>query len=468
MSNPNKKKWWKRIPHTYVILFAMIVIAAVLTWVLPAGEFERSEVEGLSKPVVVPGSYTNVERHGVGLWGIFKSIPVGMVGAAQIIFLIMISSASFGIINATGALETGIGVLLNKVNKSKVSKTLVIWIVTFLFSALGIIVGPEIQIPFTIIGVNIAVGLGFDPIVGLLMIMGGGYAGWNFSPINASIVGTSHSITGLPIFSGKDFRFITVIIATVLVATVASIYAKKIQKNPSKSLMFGDDYSEFKMSKELSEYKLNRKHKLVLIVLIGIFIAIVYGSSKLGWYLDEMSTVFLIGGLVAGIIYGFDTDKIIELFIKGVSSAASVALILGIARGIQVTLESGMIMDTIINGLSAPLQGVSPSIGAIMMSIITAIVHFFIPSGSGLAVALMPVLSPLGTILNISQQVVVLAFQFGATIPNYIFPTVGATMAMLGIAKVPLAKWMKIALKLTALMFLMAWILLVIAVMIGY
>ncbi len=125
-------------------------------------------------------------------------------------------------------------------------------------------------------------------------------------------------------------------------------------------------------------------------------------------------------------------------------------------------------MDTIINTLSSPLQNTSPTLGAILMSIITAIVHFFIPSGSGLAVALMPVLSPLGTILNISQQTVVLAFQFGATIPNFIFPTVGATMAMLGIARVPLGRWMKIALKLTAAMFVMAWILIAVAVMIGY
>lgn len=464
----NNKKWFKKMPHTYVILFVMIVIAAILTWILPAGQFERAKIDGLARPVVVPGSYTSVAQHGVGILGIFKSIPVGMVGAAQIIFLIMISSASFGIINATGALESGIGVLLNKVNKAKISKVLIIWIITFLFSALGIIVGPEIQIPFTLIGVNVAIGLGFDPIVGLGMVMGGGYAGWNFSPINASIVGTSHSITGLPIFSGMEFRFITVIIATSLVATIVSLYAIKIEKDPKRSLMYGQDYSELGMSKKLSEYKINGKHKLVLAVLISIFIAIVYGSSKLGWYLDEMSTVFLIGGIVAGLLYGFNIDKLIELFIKGVSQAASIALILGIARGIQVTLESGMIMDTIINGLSTPLQGVSPTIGAIMMSIITAIVHFFIPSGSGLAVALMPVLSPLGTLLKINQQVVVLAFQFGATIPNFIFPTVGATMAMLGIAKVPLAKWMKIAIKITALMFVMAWILLIVAVAIGY
>lgn len=464
----SKKKWWERIPHTYVILFLMIVLAAVLTWILPAGQFDREVVEGLSQPAVVPGSYHTVAQNGQGIWEIFKSIPVGMVGAAPIIFLIMLSTAAFGIITATGALENGIGVLLNKVNKSGVPKTAVIWIITFLFSAIGIIVGPEIQIPFTLIGVSIALGLGFDLIVGLGMIMGGGYAGWNFSPINASIVGTAHSITGLPIFSGMGFRFLTVFIATSLVALMVSLYAKRLEKHPEKSFVFGISTEGMGLSKELYEYKIEKKHVSVLIILLLMFAAIIYGSSQLGWYLNEMSTVFLIGGLAAGFAYGYSVDEIIDLFIKGVSSAAGVALILGIARGIQVTLEAGMIMDTIINALSAPLANFGPTFGAIMMSMITGVVHFFIPSGSGLAVSLMPVLSPLGTIIGVTQQTTVLAFQFGATIPNYIFPTIGATMAMLGIARVPIDRWMKFAIKLTALMFVMAWVLLAVAVAIGY
>ena len=467
-SKANKKRWWEKIPHTYVILFLMIVVAAVLTWVLPAGQFEREVVEGLSRPVVIPGSYHTVEQSGVGIWGVFKSIPEGMVGASSIIFLIMISTAAFGIITETGALENGIGVLLNKVDRSRIPKTAVIWFITFLFSAIGIIVGPEIQIPFTLIGVSIALGLGFDLIVGLGMIMGGGYAGWNFSPINASIVGTAHEITGLPIFSGMGFRFLTVFLATALVATVVSIYAKRIEANPERSYVKDVSTEGLGLSKELHEYKVERKHVSVLVILLGIFVAIVYGSSQLGWYLNEMSTVFLIGGLLAGFVYGFTVDEIIDLFIKGVSSAASVALILGIARGIQITLEAGMIMDTIINALSAPLANFGPTVGAIMMSIVTAIVHFFIPSGSGLAVSLMPVLSPLGTIVGVTQQTTVLAFQFGATIPNYIFPTVGATMAMLGIARVPIDKWMKFAVKLTLMMFVLSWILLAVAVGIGY
>lgn len=463
-----QKKWWEKIPHTYVILFSMIVLAAILTWILPAGQFQREVVEGLNNPVVIPGSYEKVPQQGVGLFGIFLAIPRGMVGSANIIFLILLSTAAFTIINSTGALENGIGVLLNKINRSKIPKTAVIWLITFLFSLLGIIVGPEIQIPFTLIGISIALGLGYDLIVGLAMIMGGGYAGFNFSPINASILGTSQAIAGLPIFSGMGYRFLIWAVGTALVALVTTLYANKISKNPEKSLVKGINTDGLGFSKELHEYKMKGRHKLVLVVLVGMFAAIIYGASQLGWYLDEISAVFVIGGLVAGFVYGYKTQEIIDLLIKGVSSAASIALILGIARGIQIVLEQGMIMDTIINSLSAPLENLGPTFGAIAISIITGIVHFFIPSGSGLAVSIMPVLSPLGTLMGLSQQTTVLAFQMGATIPNYIFPTIGASMAMLGIARVPIDRWLRFALKLTLAMFVMGWIFLAIAVAIGY
>jgi uncharacterized ion transporter superfamily protein YfcC len=463
-----KLKWWDKLPHTYVILFAMIVIAAILTWVLPAGEFTRATIKGIAKPLVVPGTYHAVAKSGAKLFDIFKSIPLGMEGAASIIFLIMLSTAGFAIISETGALENGIGILLGRIKKSNVPGPVVIWVVTFMFSVLGIIVGPEIQIPFTLIGVSIALGLGYDLIVGLGMIMGGGYMGFNMGPINASIIGTSDSIAGLPLFSGMGLRIVLWLVSTALVALITTLYANKIKKNPEKSLVKGISTEGLGFSKEFSEYSLNIRHKLVLIDLLLMFAAIIYGASKLKWYLDEMSAVFIIGGLVAGYVYGFKTQRIIDIIIKGLGASASIAMILGIARGIQIILENGKIMDTIINALAGPLSSLSPSVAAICISIVTAIMHFFIPSGSGLAVSIMPILAPLGRIVGISTQTTVLAFQVGATIPNYIFPTVGATMAMLGIARVPLDKWIRFSYKLVLWSFLISWVFILIAVKINY
>ena len=471
MSTKNQsleKKWYQKMPHTYVILFILICIATLLTWILPAGQFERATVEGLSRPSVVPGTYHETERNGVGLFALFEAIPQGMIGAAQIIFMIMISTASFAIIRSTGALDNGIGTFLTKIQRSKFPKMAVIWITTFIFSLLGVVVGPEIQIPFTILGVSIALGMGYDLIVGLGMIMGGGYTGFNFGPVNASIIGSSHAIMGLPTFSGQGLRWILWFVATVVVALAVSLYAKRVERNPEKSLVKGIDTGDLSIHDDGSGYKLTKRHVAVLLVLVAMFIVIIYGAAKLGWYLDEMSTVFLIGGIVAGFVGGYGINKIIKIFTDGVASAASVAMIVGIARGIQVVLETGNIMDTIINALSAPLQSFSPLFGLIFITIITMIIHFVIPSGSGLAYAIMPVLGPLGLLIGASAQSTVLAFQIGATVPNYIFPTVGATMAMLGIAKVPYGKWLKFGGLLTLLNLLCGIVFVVIAFYIGY
>lgn len=464
----NNKKWYEKIPHSYIILLILVGICTALTWILPAGTFQKDIVGELTRPQVIPGTYEQVEQTGVTLFEMFKAIPQGMEGAASIIFLIMMSSACFAVIRATGALDGGINILLEKVKKSNIPGIAVIWIITFLFSFIGIAVGPEIQIPFTIIGVSIALGLGYDTIVGLGMIMGGGYAGFNFSPVNASILGSSHAIMGMPTFSGQGLRWVLWLAGTALVALMTSMYAAKIAKNPEKSLVYGIDVSELKVSEENIGKKLSGNQKAVLAVLGGIFAIIIYGCSQLGWYLTEITTIFIIGGILAGIMAGYKANKIIELFTQGVASAAGIALMVGIARAIQVVLENGQIMDTIINVLSAPLQSFSPVIGGIVISIITALVHFLIPSGSGLAYSIVPILGPLGSLIDLSSQTTVLAFQIGATVPNYIFPTVGATMAMLGIAKVPLDRWFRFAIKLTLATFALGWVFIIVATQIGY
>jgi uncharacterized ion transporter superfamily protein YfcC len=464
----NKKKWWNRMPHTYVILFMIVVAAALLTWILPAGEYTREAVEGVGRPIVVQGSYHEVEAKPTSFFQIFTAIPKGMSASASIIFIIILSTGAFTVINKTGALENGIGVFLRRLNKSKVPGTAVIWIMTFLFASLGLIVGPEIQIPFTLIGVSIALGLGYDLIVGLAMVMAGGYMGWAMGPINASIIGTAHSIVGLPAFSGFGFRMILWFATTCVVSLFISLYAKKIKKDPTKSIVYGINTDGLGFEKGFDEYAISGKHIRVLVVLLAMFIAIVVGASKYGWYLDEMSAIFIIGGLAAGYAYGLKTQQIIDGFMTGASNTASIALVVGIARAIQIVLENGKIMDTIINGISEPLSALSPTVAAIGISIVTAIVHFFIPSGSGLTVTMMPILSPLGEILNITQQSTVLAMQAGATIPNIILPTVGATIAMCGLARVPFEKWVKFATKIVLAVFVVSWIFIFIAIKINY
>ena len=199
-------------------------------------------------------------------------------------------------------------------------------------------------------------------------------------------------------------------------------------------------------------------------VTIGI---IVWGTLAAGWYLDEMSALFIIAGVLAGLVYGLKVNEIVDGFLEGFKNTASVALILAIARGIQVILDNGKIMDTIVNALSAPLADLPPALSAIGMFIATMVIHFFIPSGSALSVTVMPIFSPLATVLGLSQQTAVLCMQLGASLPNIIYPTIGAMIAMCGLAKVPFAKWLKFSVKLFLATIVLSIIFILIAVQIN-
>ncbi len=464
-----KKKWYQKMPHTYVILFAMALLCAILTWVLPAGVFDRAIPEGMSRAVIVPGTYHAVESTPIGLWKLIQAIPEGMIAAGNIIFLIMLSTGCFNIINKTGALESGVGIVLRKINASKtLSGSASLWIMTFVFSLLGVIVGPEIQVPFVPIAITIALGLGFDLMTGLAIIIGGGGVGFALGPINASVIGTSDAVMGLPTFSGQGLRWVMWFVGTCVVATAISLYAKKVKANPEKSMTRDISTEGMGFSKDMSEYKLDGRQKGVLAVLILMLVAIIFGASKLGWYLNQMSAVFIIAGVAAGIVAGMKVNDIMDGFAQGAKNAANIALIVGIARSIQVVLENGSIMDTVIYYLSAPLQGMSPILAAIAITVIVGIVHFFIPSGSGIAVAMMPIIGPVALTLGLTAQTAVLAFQVGATVPNFILPTVGAYVAMCSMARVPVNRWWKFGWRLTIPLYVMSWVFVVIAVLINY
>ena len=181
----------------------MIVIAAILTYIIPAGEFDRQQIEGTSRAVVVAGSYHRVAQSPVSFIGMFKAIPLGFAASANIIAMILFSAGAFQVVLENGKIENVLGSLLNKVGNKKHSGTIVIWIVTFIFSIMGIFIGPEVHVPFTIVTVAVALGMGYDLIVGMAMVLGG-CIGFATAPINASTIGTCDAISGLPFQSLCD------------------------------------------------------------------------------------------------------------------------------------------------------------------------------------------------------------------------------------------------------------------------
>lgn len=466
MSDIRNRKWYEKIPNTYVILFGLILFASILTWIIPAGEFERVETAG--RMIIKPGTYHTIERNPTTPFEMFTAIAKGLQASSNIIFMILLSSGAFKLIHSTGALENSIGVMLKKVNNSKISSSMMIILITFLFSCMGLVVGPEIQIPFTVIGVSIALGLGYDLIVGLGMIVIGGGIGFATGPICASTVGTADAICGLPLFSGLELRTINWFFCTLVGSFILVSYASKVKKNPLKSYVAGISTEGLGFSKNFDDYNITKQDKRVLCVLLGLFICLIIGPTLLGWYLDEMMSVFVIAAIITAVIARYSVKDAINIFCKGAGDMFGAAMMVGMGRAIQIIMENGHIMDTVVNALSAPLVNFSPYLAAIFMTLVHGIINFVIPSGSGQAAATMPLMFPIGQMIGLTDQTSILAFQVGDGITNLIFPTLGSLMAMCGLARVPFGQWLKFAIKVVLGVYVVCWCFLLFAVKINW
>lgn len=465
--NNQKKKWYQKIPNAYVLLLLIIILATIMTYIIPAGQYSRKEMSN-GRIGVVPGSFEYIEQTPVGIVDMFRAIPEGMVAAASIVFIVFFAGALFKVIESTGALENGIGVIVRKLQNKSSAGTKMIWIMTFIYGILGAIVGFENNIALVPIGILIALAMNYDLVVGTGIAIAGIGLGFATSPINPYTVGVSHAIAGLPIFSGFGLRSLFLLSSLAILAHHTTKYAKKITENKENSLVTDISTEGLELTKDLQEYKLTGTHKAVIAVLIGIIVVIVFGTLKFHWYITEITTVFLIGAIIAGIVAGYNSDKLLKTMVKGASELTGGALIIGVARGISVVLDKGNIGDTIIHALAAPLQNVPSLASGLLMSVAHSIINFFIPSGSGQAMATMPIMVPLSDLVGITRQTAVLAFQIGDGIMNLVVPTLGGLLAMLAIARVPFDRWFKFIYPMVLKVLLVGWIFTTIAVMIGY
>lgn len=455
----------QKFPHTYAILLSVVVIGALLSYIVPAGEYERTEVDG--QTMVVSGSYSGVEQSPVGIFELFMSIPNGLIEASNIIFYIFLIGGAFGIIRATGAIEAAIQKVMDVV---KGNERLMIPVIMLVFSILGFTTGmAEEAIIFVPIGIVLAVALGYDAMVGTAMVTLGAASGFIGGMFNPFTVGIAHGIAELPIFSGWGFR--TVVYAFVLGLAILYVmnYAKKVKDNPEKSLIYTENKAgQINFTEDVFEFeKLRKRHIFILIVfLIGIIVNI-YGIFQHGWFLTELSANFFLIGLVAGLIGGLKVNAIFDAFIDGMKLVVYGAIIVGFARAILVVLESGVIIDTIIHSMSGVLDYIPNALTAIGMLVIQVIINFFIPSGSGQAVTTMPIMVPIADLQEIPRQIAVLAFQYGDAITNTIIPTSASLMGVLAVAGIPYLKWVQFVWKITLYWLLLAAAALVVATLLN-
>ena len=464
MSKKHQRSLLNRIPHAITMLFFIIVLITILTYILPAGTYERVLVD--DKMVVVPDSYRIIDATPVGVLEMFKSIPLGFKSAAEVIFIVLAGAVMFGFMESSRAIENTVGVLVK--NLGSKNKELVIIIMTLIYGFLGVAVGYENNIAMVPIAAVLSLALGGDLILAAGISVGAMTIGFGLSPINPYTVGTGHKLAELPIFSGAILRSVLCFSALSFMAYYNVRYFKKISLDPSKSLGKGLDITNLSLSKPIREYQLNLQNWLVIVVFVLGLLSIIYGVFNFGWYLNELSAVFLMIALVCGMISKMNATHISETVLKSVSLAAPGAFMVGFATTIKVLMETGNIGDTISYQLSNLLQGLPLYASAICMSISQSVINFFIPSGSGQALATLPVMLPLGESLGLTRQITILAFQVGDGLSNLINPTLGGLIAMLSMCRVPINRWIRFIFPVFIGLLCLSFLTLVVAVAINY
>ena len=457
-------KWFQRIPHAVTMLFGIIVLVAILTHILPAGTYERVLVDG--RNIVVPNSYQTISSTPVGILDMFKAIPLGFKAASEIIFIVLAGAIMFGFMERSKAVENSVGTLVKKLGSR--NKNLIIIIMTFIYGLLGVAVGYENNIAMVPIAAVLSLALGGDLILAAGISVGAMTIGFGLSPINAYTVGTGHKIAELPMFSGALLRSILCLLALSAMAYYNVRYFKKITKNPEKSLGIGLNTKGISLSKPIQDYTITTNNWLIISIFVLGLMVILYGVFNLKWYINELSAVFLMVAILCGIVSRMNPTTMSETVLNAVAKAAPGAFMVGYATSIKVLMEMGNISDTISFNLAQTLKDLPLYASAISMSVSQTIINFFIPSGSGQALATLPVMLPLGETLGLTRQTTILAFQIGDGVSNLINPTLGGLIAMLSMCRVPLDRWLRFILPMAITILGLAFVALIVAVATGY
>ena len=454
-----------RVPHTLVLLFGMVLIAQALTWILPQGQFQR-ELNEQGREEVIAGSYERLEGADRLPWHkAFTAIPDGFAAAQDIIFFVFLVGGAFAVLRRTGAVDALIAWLLERFSGRP---GLLIGGGVFLFaigsSTLGM---AEEYLPFVPVLLILARGMGFDAItaVGILCI---GYgAGYGAATINPFTVLIAQNVAGLEPTSGLVFRMVLFVIFVAVGIHHVYRYATRVSSGASTSLMQGVVANTTEVAVPTSS-KFSGIHRVVLAIVAATVVLLVWGIKAHHWYLNEMGALFLGLSLILILIARMGLDEGARQFCSGAAELTTTALLIGFARSIQVVLDQGMVVDTIIYGVAEPLTRLGPTLAATGMLAFQSLCNLFIPSGSGQAYVTMPLMAPLADLVGIHRQVAVLAYQFGDGFTNILVPTNAVLVGILTMAGVPYDRWVRFVMPFMLKMWLLGALALAVAVWIGY
>ncbi|CAN7478683.1 putative basic amino acid antiporter YfcC [Rossellomorea sp. LjRoot5] len=497
-----EQKAWK-VPHTFIIVFFVVLAAAILTYVIPKGQFATEEItymqdgEEQTKTVLDPDSFSylkdedgNLIREGTSLFepgggiGFLNYVFEGLVSgdkwgsAVGVVAFILIIGGAFGIIMKTRAIEEGI---LKVIDRTKGKESLIIPIMFFLFSLGGAVFGMgEEAIAFAMILVPIMIAIGYDAITGIMITYVATQIGFATSWMNPFGVAIAQGVSGVPVLSGAGFRIVMWIVFTLVGIIYTWRYAKAIKKDPKRSLSYTtDEYFRKEGKVENLHARFTLGHSLVILTVVVGIAWIIWGVVEHAYYIPEIASQFFTIGLVAGIIgvlfklNGMSWDDVANGFIDGAKDLLPAALVVGMAKGIVIILggdapDAPSVLNTVLYGAGQVVGDFPEAISAWCMYVFQSVFNFFVVSGSGQAALTMPLMAPLSDIAGVTRQVSVLAFQLGDGLTNILVPTSAALMGTLGAARVDWGVWAKFILKFMLILFVLSSIFVITATLIGF
>ena len=452
-----------RVPDTLVLLFGMIVLAQILTYALPHGTFEREELDG--HEVVVSGSYHRLEDDDkLAPWAAFTAIPRGFANAQGVIFFVFIIGGAFGVFRATGAADAMIGFLLDKMAGAPgvlIAGGLIV------FAAGSSTIGmAEEYLPFVPVLLALALGLGFDAVTAVGILCCGYAIGYGAAALNPFTVVIAQNIAGLQPGSGMVFRLVLSVVLLLIAFEHVYRYARRVKADPARSIVA--DIEPDPALRVRERVPLTGTHIAALLAILATLVVLVWGIKVHGWFMVEMSGLFAGLTVLLGLIGRLGFDRTAKQFCVGAAELTTTALLIGFARTIQVVLNDGQVVDTIINGIAQPLSSFGAHFAAVGMFVVQSLCNLFIPSGSGQAYVTMPIMAPLADLVGVSRQVAVLAYQFGDGFTNILVPTNAVLVGILAMARIPYQRWLRFVLPFMLKVWIAGAIALIVAVAIGY
>lgn len=462
MNGKTQKKGF-HMPHVFIILLVIMLFVVLLSYMIPSGSYERIE-DSSGITVINPDTFQYVENETpITFMDYFEAIYTGFVNGATIMGTLFISSGVIYLLEVSGAFGAGINMILKKTKGREFSVVCIFYTIFVVFGVLGY---GEAAYPFYPLAVTIGFALGYDRMVGTALAIVGSTVGFTSGLMNTFTTGVAQQIVGLPLFSGIGFRAAGLVVFYIIGLIGLYTYCRKIKKNPTLSLMSEEYMNQKQEDHTEGMEEMNIRRALGLLVFLGIIIVQGFGCIRLGWSFAQIAAIYVIMGILLSVIFRFGPSEACQLFCKGAVRVFAAAFAVGLAQSVVVLMNQACIMDTIVHGMSQLLENRSAIRALLIIFVFVTLFNFLVVSGSGKAVIIMPILQPLGKILNINQQVLVLTYQYGDGITNSFWP--GSSLVQLSMCGVDYGSWIRFCWKIYLGFIVSAFVLVMIAYGIGY